>query len=105
MDDGSADAWALKAYAHGILFAEHGGAAEHRQKVEEALSRAGVAERFQGLALAARYYAADSKARDSARRAVLSATVNAPEVQELAGRILPRPEGHPERGGALPQGA
>lgn len=88
MDQSSEEAWALTAYAHALRFAEHGAAAEDRQRAEAALAKPGAADAFPSLALAARYYLTEAKGRDAARKAVLTSTLDEPELHELAGRIL-----------------
>lgn len=88
MDDGSQEAWALTAYARGILYAEYGGSAEDRAKGRAALDRPGVRERFPGFALASSYYLAEPSGREELKKAVLESSLEQAEVQELAGRIL-----------------
>jgi tetratricopeptide (TPR) repeat protein len=88
MDDGSEEAWALTAYARGVLHAEHGGGAENRAKGRAALDRPRVRERFPGLALASDYYLAEGAGRDELKKGVLESRLEQAEVQELAGRIL-----------------
>ncbi len=88
MDDENRESWALTAYAHSLLFAEHGEAAQDRTAAQLALAKPGVEEDFAAYSLVSRYYLGDRKARDGLRKTVLSSTEETPEVQELAGRIL-----------------
>ncbi|MBI3184616.1 MAG: tetratricopeptide repeat protein [Myxococcales bacterium] len=86
--EGSARAWALAAYAHAVLYAEHGGDIEHQAQGLAALQRPGVSEDYPGLALAAEYYLTEPKEREAAAKTVLASSIDEPEVRELAGRIL-----------------
>src|SRR5262249_42345478 len=88
MDNGSEEAWALTAYGSAILYAEHGGAADHRTKAQAALDRPRVRERFPALALATAYYVAEPSSRENLKKAVLESSLEQAEVHELAGRIL-----------------
>lgn len=88
MDDGSDEAWALAAYARGILFLEHGGAGADRTAGLSALDKPRVRSRFAGLALASSYYLTDPPQREEMKQAVLESKIDMAEVHELAGRIL-----------------
>lgn len=90
MAPSNAEAWALTAETRALLFAEHGGSSEDREKAENALSHPNVEKRFPGIALAVRYLLAPAgKPRETAARAVLDAKqLDSPEVQLLAGQIL-----------------
>ncbi len=88
MDEDSEEAWALTAVARGILFAEHGGAAEDREKGTTALQRAHVRERFPGIALTSDFYLTDPARRGALVQSVLDSKLDQAEVHELAGRLL-----------------
>lgn len=88
MNKSSTEAWALKAYAHAILFAEHGEAPEQRTKAQEALAKEGVRTDFPHLALAADYLIASGKEKDAAKDALVKSGSDKAEVNELIGRIL-----------------
>lgn len=88
MDEGSRPAWALSGYVQSLLVAEHGADANTYGKAVAALEHPQVRAEFPGLALAADYYLSKGPQRESAKAAVLSAKLQDPEVQELAGRIL-----------------
>ncbi|MBJ6765366.1 tetratricopeptide repeat protein [Myxococcaceae bacterium JPH2] len=88
MDDGSSQAWALTAYVHAILFADHGMAPDERQKALEALEKTGVKEGFPGLMLATNVLVADDRGREPARRALLASTDESTELHALAGSLL-----------------
>ncbi|MBU8899526.1 tetratricopeptide repeat protein [Corallococcus sp. M34] len=88
MDDGSSQAWALTAYVHALLFADHGMAPDERQKALEALEKTGVKEGFPGLMLATNVLVADDRGREPARRALLASTDESTELHALAGSLL-----------------
>jgi tetratricopeptide (TPR) repeat protein len=88
MDDDNARGWALTAYTHALLYADHGASAEDRRQALEALERPGVRTQFQGLGLATDVLVADERGRDTARRALLEAQVESAEVHGLAGSLL-----------------
>ncbi|MFZ5470803.1 MAG: tetratricopeptide repeat protein [Myxococcota bacterium] len=88
MDADSPEAWSLSAYAHAVLYAEHGRGKNDQMKALVALSKPKVRERFPGLTLAADYYLADDSQRAEAEKAVLSSSLDQTEVHEVAGRVL-----------------
>lgn len=88
MDAHSSEAWALKAYAEAMLYAEHTHQSEERQAANAALQEKGVETQFPSLALVSHYQLSKGKEREGLSRAVLASTLPQPEIQELAGRIL-----------------
>ena len=89
MDDGNSRAWALTAYTHALLYADHGGAAEHRQQALKALEHGGVRTAHAGLSLATDVLVADEQARPVARRAALeSQEEGSTELHTIAGSLL-----------------
>ena len=88
MDESSRAAWALSGYVQSLLVAEHGADAKTHAQAVAALEHPRVRAEFPGLALAADYHLSQGAQRESAKAAVLSAKLQDPEVQELAGRIL-----------------
>jgi Tfp pilus assembly protein PilF len=89
MDDGNPRVWALTAYTQALLYADHGGAAEHRQQALKALEQPGVRTAHAGLSLATDALVADEQALRIARRAVLeSQEEGSPELHTVAGSIL-----------------
>ncbi len=88
MDEDSQEAWALTAFARAILFAEQGGAGEDRAAGRAALGRPQVRERFPAYALAADFYLSDVAQKEQLAKTVFDSTLDAAEIQELAGRIL-----------------
>ncbi|MBN1207472.1 MAG: tetratricopeptide repeat protein [Myxococcaceae bacterium] len=89
MDEGSSRAWALKAYSHALLYADHGGLLEDRQAALSALEQPEVRARYLGLSLSTDLLVADARAREPARRAVLAAQEeNSAELHTLAGTLL-----------------
>lgn len=89
MDEGSSKVWALTAYTHALLFADHGSMPEDRQQALAALERPGVRAEHPGLSLATDVLVADEKGKEAARRALLNANVqNSMELDALAGSLL-----------------
>jgi len=88
MDDSSEEAWALTAFARGILFAEHGGADDDRAQGKAALERGQVRQRFPALALASDFYLSEPARKEQLEKEVIESKLDLPEVHELAGRIL-----------------
>jgi tetratricopeptide (TPR) repeat protein len=89
MDDGNSRMWALTAYTHALLYADHGGAAEHRQQALKALEQAGVRTGHMALSLATDALVADEQARPIAHRAVLeSQEESSAELHTVAGSLL-----------------
>ncbi|MDY7228986.1 tetratricopeptide repeat protein [Hyalangium rubrum] len=88
MDDGSSRAWALTAYAHALLYADHGSAFESRQQTLSALEYPGVRAEHVGLSLASDVLVADDKARATTRRALLESKDDSPELNTVAGSVL-----------------
>jgi len=89
MDDRNSRAWALTAYTHALLYADHGAAVAHRQQALKALEKAGVRTAHVGLSLATDVLVADEQARPVARRAVLESTDDASaELHTVAGSLL-----------------
>ncbi|AGC43562.1 hypothetical protein MYSTI_02240 [Myxococcus stipitatus DSM 14675] len=88
MDEGSSRAWALTAWTHALLFADHGMSPEDRLKALEALEKPGVREAAPGLVLTTNVLVADDRGREPARRALLAATDESTEVHALAASLL-----------------
>lgn len=88
MDESSSRAWALTAWTHALLFADHGLSPDDRRQALEALEKPGVKEGSPGLVLATNVLVADDRGRETARRALLSATEDSTEVHALAGGLL-----------------
>ncbi|HZI15892.1 MAG TPA: tetratricopeptide repeat protein, partial [Myxococcus sp.] len=88
MDEGSSRAWALTAWTHALLFADHGMSPEDRRLALEALEKAGVKETAPAYALVTNVLVADDRGRAPARNALLSSQEEHTEVHALAGRLL-----------------
>ncbi|WP_342380168.1 tetratricopeptide repeat protein [Myxococcus stipitatus] len=88
MDESSSRAWALTAWTHALLFADHGMSPEDRLKALEALEKPGVREAAPGLVLTTNVLVADDRGREPARRALLAATDESTEVHALAASLL-----------------
>ncbi|MFY1824373.1 tetratricopeptide repeat protein [Myxococcus fulvus] len=88
MDESSSRAWALKAWTHALLFADHGLSPDDRLKALEALEKPGVREAAPGLTLATNVLVADDRGREPARRALLASTEESTEVHALAASLL-----------------
>ncbi|HEX8700257.1 MAG TPA: tetratricopeptide repeat protein, partial [Myxococcaceae bacterium] len=89
MDDGNSRAWALTAYTHALLYADHGGVAQHRQQALQALEQPGVRTAYVGLSLATDVLVADDQALRVARRAALdSQEEGSAELHTVAGTLL-----------------
>jgi tetratricopeptide (TPR) repeat protein len=89
MDEGSSRAWALKAYAHALLYVDHGSSADDRKLALAALEQPGVRSEHVGLSLATDVLVADDKARATAHRALLESIVeDSAELHTLAGSLL-----------------
>ncbi|MDC0714331.1 tetratricopeptide repeat protein [Stigmatella sp. ncwal1] len=89
MDDSNSKVWALTAYTHALLFADHGAVADDRQQALAALEHPGVRAEHQGLSLATDVLVADEKGREATRRALLNSSVQGSvELDALAGSLL-----------------
>ncbi len=88
MDSDNAEVQALLAYAHAVLYAEHGKAPEHLTAAKQALGFPGVKEKAPELQLIAEMMIADGAGAATARAAVLTSTLEKAEVFTEAGRIL-----------------
>ena len=88
MDEASSRAWALTAWTHALLFADHGMSPEDRTKALEALEKPGVKEAAPGLVLTTNVLVADDRGREPARRALLASTDESTEAQALAASLL-----------------
>ncbi|MCY1016037.1 tetratricopeptide repeat protein [Pyxidicoccus sp. MSG2] len=88
MDESSSRAWALTAWTHALLFADHGMSPDDRRQALEALEKPGVKEGSPGLVLATNVLVADDRGREPARRALLSSTEESTEVHALAANLL-----------------
>ncbi|MFL5344143.1 MAG: tetratricopeptide repeat protein [Hyalangium sp.] len=89
MDDGNSRAWALSAYTHALLYADHGGLAEERQQALMALDQSGVRATYPGLSLATDVLVADDKSRPAARKALLESKIDdSSELHTLTGALL-----------------
>jgi cellulose synthase operon protein C len=87
LDEDNTRAWALSAQAHALRHADNA-SAEERAQALAALNRQGVRAAHPGISLVVDMRVADARGYDSARRALLGAKVESPEVQALAGAIL-----------------
>lgn len=85
MDSTSTEVWALKAYAHAALFAEHGAASDDKAQAISALSRSGVPDKFPELALVIDGWLAGTP---QAKRKVIESQLDKSEVHAEAGRLL-----------------
>ncbi|NMO22391.1 tetratricopeptide repeat protein [Pyxidicoccus fallax] len=88
MDESSSRAWALTAWTHALLFADHGMSPEDRRQALEALEKPGVKEGSPALVLTTNVLVADDRGREPARRALLAAQEDSTEVHALAGGLL-----------------
>jgi len=88
MEEDSAEAWDLTAYARAVLADEHGGNPMDRSAAETALGRPKVGSSRPGLVLVARAMTALGPARDAARKAILDSPLDLSEVHDAAGRLL-----------------
>lgn len=88
MDEGSSRAWALTAWTHALLFADHGMSPEDRRLALEALEKPGVKEGAPAWVLVTNVLVADDRGRAPARNALLSAQEDTTEVHALAGSLL-----------------
>lgn len=88
MDEGNAEALALKGYAHAMLFAEHGGGQAERDAAVAAFSGAKVREQRPELALIVDYLTADEGSRAAARQQLLGTDLEKSAVNAQAGRML-----------------
>ena len=88
MEEDSAEAWDLTAYARAVLSDEHGGNPMDRAAAETALGRPKIGSSRPGLVLVARAMTALGPARDAARKAILDSQLDLSEVHDAAGRLL-----------------
>ncbi|MFP2934077.1 tetratricopeptide repeat protein, partial [Pyxidicoccus sp. 3LG] len=88
MDDGSSRAWALTAWAHALLFADHGLSPDDRRQALEALEKPGVKDGSPALVLVTNVLVADDRGRALARTALLTSQDDSSEVHALAGSLL-----------------
>jgi tetratricopeptide (TPR) repeat protein len=88
MDDGNAEALALKAYAHAMLFAEHGGKPEDREAAIKSMSDPKARQARPDLALVVDLLTADDAGRGAARQQLLGSDLEKGIVQAQAGRML-----------------
>ncbi|MBK7862334.1 MAG: tetratricopeptide repeat protein [Archangiaceae bacterium] len=88
MDSDNPEVQALLAYAHAVLFAEHGKSPEDAAAAKQGLAFAGVRERSPELVLVAEMMIADPASAATARAAVLSSALEKAEVLTEAGRLL-----------------
>jgi len=88
MEEDSAEAWDLSAYARAVLADEHGGSTQDRAQATSALARPSAGAKHPGLVLVARAMAAEGAARDAARKAILDSPLDLSEVHDAAGRLL-----------------
>jgi|CXWL01.1.fsa_nt_gi tetratricopeptide (TPR) repeat protein len=88
MDSGSTHAWALKGYAHALIFAEHGRKEEDRAKARDALNKSGVRDSYPELALVSEWLLADPYQRPPLRQALLSSPIEKTEVKAIIGHEL-----------------
>jgi tetratricopeptide (TPR) repeat protein len=88
MEEDSAEAWDLTAYARAVLADEHGGTANDRSQAEAALARPKAGASHPGLVLVARAMTASGAERDAARKAILDSPLDLTEVHDTAGRLL-----------------
>lgn len=88
MDSGSAQAWALKGYAHALIFAEHGRKEEDRAQARDALNKSSVRSSYPELVLVSEWLLADPYQRPPLRQALLSSTIEKSEVKAIVGHEL-----------------
>ncbi|MBX7114056.1 MAG: tetratricopeptide repeat protein [Myxococcaceae bacterium] len=88
MDSGSVQAWALKGYAHALMFAEHGRKEEDRAHARDALSRSGVGADYPELVLVSQWLLADPYQRPPLKQALLSSAIEKSEVKAVIGHEL-----------------
>ncbi len=86
MDSGSTEVWALTAYAHAMLYAEHTRAPENKSAAIAALSRSGVRDAYPELALLVDWLVSDGAAERKAQ--LMSSQLDKSEVHAEAGRLL-----------------
>ena len=83
----NAEAHALAAYAHAVVYREHGEEAKEREAALSELGHPEIEQLYPELAAAARYYLADNDAEARAAAKPLLAGKGA-EAHEIAGKIL-----------------
>ncbi len=88
MDSGSAQAWALKGYAHALMFAEHGRKEEDRTHARDALGHSGVRTNYPELVLVSEWLLADPYQRPPLKQALLSSAIEKSEVKAVIGHEL-----------------
>ncbi len=88
MDDGSTEAWAWSAYAHAMLYAEHGGNDANRNAALTAVSKPNVRSSFADLAAVVDYLTADPANVTAARQQLLGSTLEQSAVLTQAGKVL-----------------
>ncbi|MBS1149663.1 MAG: hypothetical protein H6Q89_1361, partial [Myxococcaceae bacterium] len=86
MDSGSAEVWALTAYARAMLYAEHTRAQPDKAAAIAALSRSGVRDAYPELALLVDWLVSDGAAERKAQ--LMSSQIEKSEVHAEAGRLL-----------------
>lgn len=86
MDSSSVEMWALTAYAHGMLYAEHTRAAPDKAEALDALGRTGVRQQYPEIATVVDWELSDGAA--GAKQALLASSVDKSEVHSEAGRVL-----------------
>ncbi len=86
MDASSTEVWALTAYAHAMLYAEHTRAPEDKSAAIAALSRSGVRDTYPEIALLVDWLVSD--AAPERRAQVMSSQIDKSEIHTEAGRLL-----------------
>ncbi|HET9155098.1 MAG TPA: tetratricopeptide repeat protein, partial [Myxococcaceae bacterium] len=88
MEEDSAEAWDLTAYARAVLADEHGGTKDDRAQAVAALARPKAGTSHPGMVLVARAMAVEGAERDAARKEILGSQLDLTEVHDAAGRLL-----------------
>jgi tetratricopeptide (TPR) repeat protein len=86
MDSSRPEVWALTAYSHAMLYAEHTRAPENKAAAVAALSRSGVRDAYPELALLVDWLVSDGNAERKAQ--LMSSQLDKSEVHAEAGRLL-----------------
>jgi len=86
MDASSTEVWALTAYAHAMLYAEHTRAPEEKSAAIAALSRSGVRDAYPELALLVDWLVSDSAPERRAQ--LMSSQIDKSEIHTEVGRLL-----------------
>lgn len=88
MDSSSSQAWALKGYAHALLYAEHGGKEEDRAQSRAAFAKASARDQYPELSQISEWLLADTAQRPPLREALLKSSLEKPEIKAFIGHEL-----------------